>query len=241
MCSPSFTLRYAGTIRPQYGWSHPRHRHEGFHELIVVVSGAAEVELDGRPLRLEVGDIAHYPPGLVHVERAVGTALFELLFIGFDAPALAASGAVVPDRQGRVRSMLRWLLDLPLEDPQATTLGWAVLQERERCARVDEDELELRLRPWLRTHLARPIPVADMAAQAGLSRWHFARRFVAVTGLPPARYLERMRVEAAVSLLQATALPLKAIATEVGLRDPHHLSRVVKRVTGRAPGALRRS
>jgi len=48
-----------------------------------------------------------------------------------------------------------------------------------------------------------------------------------------------MRVDAAIALLQGTGLPHKAIADQVGLRDPYHLSRVVKRVTGRPPGAWR--
>ena len=239
MCS-TISLRYAGTIHPQHAWAHPLHHHQGFHELIVVVSGAAEVVLDGRPLRLEVGDVAHYPPDQAHVERAVGDQLFELLFMGFDGPPQPASGAVVPDRQGRIRTMLRWLLDLPNDDALATTLCRAVLEERARCATTPEDELELRLRRWLRAHLRDPITVDAMAAELGLSRWHFTRRLRAATGLPPARYLERMRVDAAIGLLQATTLPLKAIATEVGLRDPYHLSRVIKRVTGRPPGALRR-
>lgn len=238
MC-PDIHLRYAGTIRPLRGWSHPLHHHDGFHELIVVVSGASEIELDGQPLRLEVGDVAHYPPGVPHVERAVGEQLFELLFIGFDGPEQAASGTVVPDRRGRIRAMLRWLLDLPAEEALAQTLCRAALEERARCATSPEDELELRLRRWLRAHLAEPITVDDMATEIGLSRWHFTRRLTTATGLPPARYLERMRVDAAIGLLQASSLPLKAIAAEVGLRDPYHLSRVVKRVTGRAPGALR--
>jgi len=236
---PDIHLRYVGTIRPQRGWSHPLHHHEGHHELIVVVSGASEIELAGTPLRLAVGDAAHYPPGWPHVERAVGGQLFELLFIGFEGPPLTAEGAVVADRGGRMRAMMRWLLDLPVDEPLAQTLGRAVLEERARCAAAPEDELELHLRRWLRSHLSEPITVDAMAREVGLSRWHFTRRLSAATGLPPARYLERMRVEAAIGLLQASSLPLKAIAAEVGLRDPYHLSRVVKRVTGRAPGALR--
>ncbi len=45
---------------------------------------------------------------------------------------------------------------------------------------------------------------------------------------------------AARTLLISTDLPLRVIAVEVGLGDAYQLSRVVKRVTGHPPGALRR-
>jgi AraC-like DNA-binding protein len=238
LCS-GLQVIYVGVIRPQRHWAHPLHHHAGFHELVAVVSGAAEVVLDGQRLQLGAGDVAHYPPGLAHDERAIGDQLFELLYIGFAGPELVASGLPVHDRQGRMRSLLRWLLDVPADDPRQPALAAALLLEREHCAQAPNDDLELQVRRYLREHLAEAVDVDAMAASVGLSRWHFTRRFSATVGIPPARYLERMRVEAATALLQATQLPLKAIATEVGLRDPYHLSRVVKRVTGRAPGALR--
>src|ERR1700683_4479612 len=58
--------------------------------------------------------------------------------------------------------------------------------------------------------------VEAMAARAHMSPRHFARMFRAQTGVTPARYVERVRLEAARRRLEATAEPLSAVAAAWG-------------------------
>ncbi len=60
--------------------------------------------------------------------------------------------------------------------------------------------------------------VEAMAARAHMSPRHFARAFRAETGVTPARYVERVRLEAARRRLEDTAEPIAAIAAELRLR-----------------------
>lgn len=83
------------------------------------------------------------------------------------------------------------------------------------------------------------LSVADLAAVAGLSPFHFSRLFRAATGAPPHRYVVGRRVERARALLEGTVLPLGEIAQRAGFAHQAHLTRHFSRVIGTSPGAYR--
>jgi len=58
--------------------------------------------------------------------------------------------------------------------------------------------------------------VEDMASRAGMSPRTFARVFVAETGDTPALYLEKLRLEHAVRLLETTGTSLDMTAQSCG-------------------------
>jgi transcriptional regulator GlxA family with amidase domain len=81
------------------------------------------------------------------------------------------------------------------------------------------------LRRWAGEHLARPLRVEDLAGQARMSPRHFARVFHAQTGQTPARFVERLRVEAACRRLEESRDGLKAIAAATGFGGPDSMRR----------------
>ncbi|GAN77812.1 helix-turn-helix domain-containing protein [Acidisphaera rubrifaciens] len=89
--------------------------------------------------------------------------------------------------------------------------------------------------------LQAPLGLDDLAAVAGLSASHFARGFRAATGLPPHRYLMRLRVERAQVLLRATDRPIADVALDCGFAHQEHLTRVFARLAGCTPAAWRRA
>jgi transcriptional regulator GlxA family with amidase domain len=92
---------------------------------------------------------------------------------------------------------------------------------------------------WARARLGEPIGVGDLAAAAGLSTRTFARRVVAATGLSPIQFLQQLRVERAVELIETTALSFEAIAYQVGYSDPSTLRALIRRGAGLGPRDLR--
>jgi AraC-like DNA-binding protein len=94
---------------------------------------------------------------------------------------------------------------------------------------------------FCRSRLADDIGVADLAAAAGCSRYHFSRRFVRSEGRPPGEYLIRERIRLAVRLLQTTDMPVKAMASQCGFRNVSYFCRAFRNALGMSPGALRRS
>lgn len=85
------------------------------------------------------------------------------------------------------------------------------------------------------------LTLADLAAVAGLSPWHFARAFRAATGTAPHRYVVERRVALSIRLMARRDLTLAEIAYAAGFSSQAHFSTLFRRVTGRTPGEHRRA
>jgi AraC family transcriptional regulator len=88
---------------------------------------------------------------------------------------------------------------------------------------------------YIDAHLNQNFALADLAAIAHLSEFHFARQFKQTTGLPPHQFVIHQRVERAKRLIAARQLSLAQVAVEVGFSDQSHLTRHFKRVVGVTP------
>lgn len=108
-----------------------------------------------------------------------------------------------------------------------------------RPARSHGDAAILKAQRRMDTDYPGPLTVADLASHAGLSERSFLRRFQRATGLSPASYLQRLRVEKARGALERGTEAAAEIAWAVGYRDPSAFARAFKTVTGLSPGAYR--
>ncbi|MEM7274110.1 MAG: GlxA family transcriptional regulator [Actinomycetota bacterium] len=81
--------------------------------------------------------------------------------------------------------------------------------------------------------------VPTMADRAGMSQRHFARRFRAATGTTPGRWVERVRVDAARTLLEQGALPPVQVADRCGFGSYHTMRQAFRRVLGVSPARYR--
>jgi transcriptional regulator GlxA family with amidase domain len=75
---------------------------------------------------------------------------------------------------------------------------------------------------WARHNLA-DATVARMASYAGVSTRTLNRRFSELTGHSPQMWLQRLRLDAAAELLEATDLSVDAVAHRVGLGTASNL------------------
>ena len=92
---------------------------------------------------------------------------------------------------------------------------------------------------WARERLTECFTVDDVAAAVGLSPRTFARRVERATGLSPVRFLQRLRVERAIELVETTRLPIDEIARRVGYAEPSTLRRLMSRGSGGPPRLFR--
>jgi transcriptional regulator GlxA family with amidase domain len=82
------------------------------------------------------------------------------------------------------------------------------------------------------------VPV--LAARVGLSERHFTRTFARQVGMPPARYVERVRLDAARRLLETANATTEVVARSCGFGTGETLRRVFHRHLGVAPDDYRR-
>lgn len=85
------------------------------------------------------------------------------------------------------------------------------------------------LHSWIAEHLHLDLPVATLAARAGMSERSFVRHYRRASGQTPARAIEALRVEAARRLLLETGLPIKRIARQCGFGSEETLRRAFVR------------
>src|SRR5262249_10195693 len=94
---------------------------------------------------------------------------------------------------------------------------------------------------YIEEHLASGLTLAQLAAEAHLSPYHFARLFKATTGLPPHQYVIVRRGQRAQELLRVGNRPLPKVALAVGFSDQSQLGRHFKRIVGATPAQFRNS
>jgi AraC-like DNA-binding protein len=80
-----------------------------------------------------------------------------------------------------------------------------------------------------------PLRVEGLAKVAGMSRYHFSRRFRAQTGMSPYRFVVETRLSEAESLLRGGRLSVTEAAFAVGFSDLGRFGRFFKRRTGVTP------
>ncbi|MDC0740637.1 helix-turn-helix transcriptional regulator [Polyangium mundeleinium] len=91
-------------------------------------------------------------------------------------------------------------------------------------------------REYLHAHPGEQVPLDQLAAVAGLSKYHLVRAFRAAVGMPPHAYQLRLRLTRSLFLLRQ-GQPPSAIAYELGFADQSHYTRAFRAEFGTTPGA----
>ena len=97
----------------------------------------------------------------------------------------------------------------------------------------------LRARDEMDRRYAEPLDIPTLAAVAHLSASQFGRVFKGVFGETPHRYLQRRRVERAMTLLRQTDRPVTEIAWDVGFASLGTFSRTFSTIVGSSPTQFR--
>lgn len=98
----------------------------------------------------------------------------------------------------------------------------------------------LRARDAMDRTYAQPLDIRALARIAYVSEAHFIRTFRATFGETPHRYLQRRRVERAMSLLRETERSVTDICLDVGFTSLGTFSRTFREIVGEPPIAYRR-
>ncbi|MFC1462080.1 helix-turn-helix domain-containing protein [Verrucomicrobiota bacterium] len=218
-----------------------------FHELIVVMKGGQYVRMGGKDVYGGVGDVLLYPAGAVHKEWTEPGESLLALFVSFAwDPFPAELPLFLHDTDRRVRTLVGWMHDeRQRESPVSPMLYQAhlhgVLAELVRLWRYEHGGLVAETRHHVRTNIESHIDLDQLAKLGGMSKYHFVRKYKALTGRTPMEDVRTLRLDYARDMILTTPLPLKEIAEQSGLGDVYHMSRLFRRCLGFTPGSLRRA
>lgn len=227
------------------------------HVLLVCTDGAGWCRTPAGRFDVRPGDVVLLPSGAAHeyaaTERDPWT-LWWLHATGPDADELAgaargaAGGPVSHLREpATVASLVSQVIDALDEGTagglvRAAGAAWHALAHVVATGRRSPgpapDPVE-RAVEHLRATTPRRTAVPALAAMVGLSPSQLGALFRAQVGTSPLQYQTRLRMARARELLDATDLPVAAVATTCGYDDPLYFSRQFARTHGTSPTAYR--
>lgn len=206
------------------GGALPRHRHDHGYVAVVLSGGYEEAGDNGRR-RAQAGDVVAHRPFEAHLNRVPGAGAV-VLNLPLPDVTLPPFGRVLnPDALARAAERdLRETLDL-------------LLDQHRTAPEAPADWPDL-----LAGALAEaPVRIGDWARDHGLSPEHVARGFRQVFGESPQAFGREVRARAALADALGGDASLAEIALARGFSDQAHMTRAVLALSGRPPGAWRRS
>lgn len=136
--------------------------------------------------------------------------------------ALASRSVDAEDAQERLIQLLAGFLRVKPHSSRHPPEAWTRAK-----ARIDDDP-------------AAHVTLAELAHEAGLSRFQLLRRFVSGTGLTPHAYIVQRRMDTARAMI-ACGESFAAVAITCGFADQSHFNRLFVRRYGLTPGAYARA
>lgn len=236
------------------GYCGPRRQSQ--YQLVVMHSGTCRVAVDGLERELAVGEAHLFLPN--HGEYFAFAATRksehswcslqpEFLPVGWKREIRSAPTSTVMSPLFQQLWKMPFALGVPPDVATgrvAEQLALGLFAEylhmcrHPRESRRTEPGILLALQ-YMEANFGAPDCLRSVEKVVGYSRSTLNRRFRAVTGLSPTRYLWRLRAEKGVSMLRETGLAAFEIATQCGFSNPFHFSRYVRRMTGDSPRTIR--
>ncbi len=233
-----------GHLRAGPEWTMKAHLHP-HHQMLAMLRGRQFVRVLGEEFTIEAGEAMLFPTNAAHTEWTDPKRPHEVLFIQFEWSGYRSGMQLkVTDSKRRIAALMEWLHNerdstgTASKDARRQFLA-AIISEFVRLIERPVCDMPARVRAFVRAHLDEPLELKQLADHAGLSKYHFLRRYKGLTGLSPMQDVRRIRLEVARDLLLTSDLPLKAVAPRVGLANEYHLSRLLKKHLGTGARELR--
>ena len=201
----------------------PRHIHDEAYAAVVLDGGYEEAGECGR-WRVRAGDVLLHGRFSAHWNHRPGKALVLNLPLATDMPLPAMMRASDPDLLARLAERD------PIEAAAALTETlrpgqMALADTPDQLAQALSNDDAPAVEAWARDH--------------GVTRETAFRWFRDAYGVGPARFRVEARARRAWRAIVEGDATLAQIAADLGFADQAHMSRDVKDLTGRAPGAWR--
>lgn len=199
----------------------------------------------------EAGQAVMMRPGMVHDYNGFDFYMEDFIcFAGPIADQLFSSGIIKPGiiNIGKMRALLPIIETASIPDRNSQIKANIALQElivklyfENHCGTMNSEDD--RIGKLLRELVKSPEKwwtVNEMAEITNFSLNQFIRKFTEYTGLTPKKYIDAFKIRMAAEILHDSQETLESAAKKLGYRDPFHLSRRFKEITGVSPADYRR-
>jgi len=231
--------------------------------ILYCIDGKALVGAYEQSYPVRAGDLVVLPSGLPHSYRADRKKPWSIYWVHFSGKKAHAymdhlvslkEGPVVPiGVRTKLISDFRELIEIGAVDRGYSVpaflyaanllkqmLSYMMLIQQEldhrQTGSFDIEQIHSLMEKAIDGHLT----LEDLAASVKLSRYHFAKRYKQLTGVPPMAHFLNVKMKRACYLLDMEKKSIAEIARMLGYEDPYYFSRVFKKATGHSPREYRK-
>lgn len=217
-------------------------------ELVYYRTGTIEALVGDTRYPIQPGTVLIVPPGCAHAEYAHTS--YSNYWLWLQAPSDRGWPLICLDNAAHTFESICGSLvrEFQTEQSDAEVMISALvtqldillrryLAERQppRTERMVEEAERI-----MKERFSTSLTLESVAHEVNASPSYLRAQFMRLRGQTMMNYLHTLRVQHAMSLIRTTDFPLDIIAGICGFDSASHLSRYVKRITGKSPGSFRR-
>ncbi len=252
-CEAPLIVNCAGQLHSTFPLTTDKREGRLDYYLMYLISGELSVKFPEGERRVIAGQAMIFPPRYHYKYSFAGGELsyYWCHFTGSDAAALLSElgfselplclelsgGAGFPERFEKILSafsesdkLRRRALSHALE---------GVIFAMARIASGGEKKPLSRSLSYINEAYTKDIRIPELAKMENISPSRYNVLFREVTGMPPVKYIAKLRMQNACELLVSTDLAVKQIGMTVGYSDPHFFSKQFKLHMGASPAEYR--
>jgi AraC-like DNA-binding protein len=228
-------------------WNFAKHKHDCI-ELLYFLYGRAEVITGGTSVEASFYDAVIYPKGMMHTECLQFSRHQEIYCVWVDIPGLEIPDVIrIQDENANLKCLLEKLHEetkgptpcKPLINHYVKAL--AMLIARKSLAKGPQNDMVGRVKQYMQHNMAGDVTVQMLADLVYVSKSYLSRIFRRQTGMSLNDYLQKLRIEAAKSILVSSNLCIEEVSSMVGYHSPKYFYRVFLAGTGMSPRDFRKS
>lgn len=228
--------------------------------LIYCIGGKGTLANDDKHYGITGGDLVLLPRDHAHAYKADNKDPWTIYWLHFDgrlAESFYRHAQMTAPRlnigvQPRVVRVFDGLTDLRRGSHQLAEfiqgchqlqalLSYIALLTRQQLPRSGKLLNLEQLRALMQEHIHSQLDLARLAAEANVSKYHFAKKFKALTGSAPIQYFINMKMQRACYLLDSSRQSIKEVAASLGYDDVYYFSRLFKKTIGLSPSQYRQN
>lgn len=241
-------LHSAGPYRSEHGVGKPLHTHPVW-EAVYYLEGNPGCRLNDDVISVQPGVLVALPPGTPHGELSSDP--WACYWVIFDNAELIREPAIaIDDAEGTILHVVSMIVrecrsEQPLRsamiDALLCQLGVIIQRATTGSTPCPAEVMVEQFERTLQQQFHNPVSIAGLCGDFGVSASYMRQQFRRFRGVSPMERIQQLRVQQAIVSIQQSTLTLDAIAETCGFSSASHLSRQVKRITGKSPGTYRTS
>jgi len=248
-------IRSVGYNEADFGWfERIKGELKDFVQVFWCVRGTGEFVFPGRTVRLSPGEVLYRLPLEEHYHKAVNPSVqWCYYWFTFDGPRavdfIRSYGYPQTNLYGGecpVKYFLELETLLKQRTPYAQRHAVAVVAEvlalagGKMSGSGEHDLVKQFLELAHRSFMDPEVTVTSLAQELRVHRTTLNRVFTRMMSIPPGVYLDQIRIQRALSLLQTTELSIKEISSLCGIAYVSYFCRLIRKNTGMTPAEYRK-